>query len=367
MSYPSSSLDNSSSNYQINSTHKFNLISSNDLLTLNDDQSFQLFPSIVDFSDSEKKTSQPNQITNKQQNQVITKTKTLPSLKNRSNRSKFEINTIISLLRSFNGNTHKVFNLYPNMSIEEIESIKKSNENRIFFRNTQFSHEEDRLLIDCISIYGEKYNKIVRIFKGKKSITEIKWRYKKLLTMNLLLKNSNSSSLILKNDDEKKEVMEKDLIINKNFKDINIGHINNKSFFMLNRKNDKDKKNNLLSKKRKGVNLYNNLLIKENLSKNNFMYIFYKLDILYKTYLLINEFISKSTTSSSLPRSKFEYKKHLLNQVHIKFEYKINTYKRKYMDIFHLNENDKSIIIDKIEILIEINQLLKMKEKLMYL
>lgn len=358
MSYPSSSLDNSS--------YKLNLISSNDLLTLNDDNSLKNFPSLMDFSYNDK-SNQQNQVINQLKNQVISKSKTLSSSQYKKNRSKFEINTVISLLRSFNGNTHKVFNHYPNMSIEEIESIKKSNENRIFFRNTQFSHEEDELLIDCISIYGEKYNKIVRIFKGKKSITEIKWRYKILLTMNLLLKDSNSSSL-LKNKEEKNKVKEKELIINKNLNDININQINKKWFFTLNH-NNQEKNNNFLSKKRKGVNFNNSLFIKEKSSKINInlMYIFYKLDILYKTYLLINEYISISSTSSSIPKSQLEYKNHLLNQIHTKLEYKVNIYKSKYMDNLHLNKNDKSIIIDKIEILIEINKLLKMKEKLMYL
>jgi len=289
--------------------------------------------------------------------------------------SKFEINTIVSLLRSFHGDCNKVYNAYPNMSIEEIEDIKKSKNHRISFSHSLFTYEEDELLLKSISKVGENFRKIVRIFKGKKSITEIKWRYKKLMTMNYLfdykhnpnMSNSeNNLNTLVENILYKESICQTDLN-NKTTSGLSKGMTSNDDNEYI-RKGiyDQIDDDSFLSLKRKRLN---NECKDYNKNKLKLNMLFNKLDILYSTYLFLNEkFLYTKNSNCSLSNAENERKDYLLHQISLKFEYAVKAYNERFVvdcheSIFDMDEYE--ILIQKIESLLEISQILKLKNRLL--
>lgn len=263
------------------------------------------------------------------------------------NMTKFEINKIISLLRSHNGDSTKVSLLYPSKSIEQIEYIKKIKSFRINFISKEFTKEDDELLLKCISVYGEKYMKLVKIFKGTKSITELKGRYKKIKMMRIFL-----------NSDEENT--------SKNSK-----KTDNSSIILLNRKRRIKENIKLKENNNNGHYDYKNIY-KNNEKCDYYQVLCKKLDIVYKTYLFINQYFSckffLSSKKNIYEKSSLSYliiKKRgkFIHEINLIINNLIKTYKERY--IFNeKRQYDKESILIKIENLLELGKIIKLKEKL---
>lgn len=318
--------------------------------------------------------SQPTSLLSTKENQSHFKNE---NSKSTNLHSKFEINTVVSLLRSFNGDSHKVSLAYPYMSIDEIQKIKKSKSNRINYSHSLFTPEEDELLLNSISKKGENFRIIARIFKGKKSITEIKWRYKKLKMMNTLFdyeaKTDNKEREI---NDVVEDILYKESIcpaevyktinpiIKRGVKAEKENENDEQSFLSLKRKKHFEECgfqlnfNQILNFSEKHDNQYN---------KNEVMMILNKLDCLYNTYLTINKSLSLRIFdfNSKLSNSEIEYRNYLLNGINQKLDHAIEVYDNYLLFNTEEMKGDECILIHKIDALLEISQILKLKDKLL--
>lgn len=318
--------------------------------------------------------SQPTSLLSTKENQSHFKNENRQS---KNLHSKFEINTIVSLLRSFNGDSYKVSLAYPYMSIDEIEKIKKSKSNRINYSHSLFTPEEDELLLKCISKKGENFRKIARIFKGKKSITEIKWRYKKLKMMNTLF---NYEAKI---DNKEREVngLVDDILYKESICPVEVNKTINpilKRGIKTEKENDNDEQSFLSLKRKKhfdecGFQLNFNQILNfserhdNQYNKNEEMMMLNKLDCLYSTYLTINKSLSLRIFdfNSKLSISEIEYRNYLLNGIDQKLEHAIEVYHNYLLFDTQEMKGDECILIHKIDALLEISQILKLKDRLL--
>lgn len=110
--------------------------------------------------------------------------------------TKSELNKIIRLLKTFQGNCEEVYLIYNKFTVDELSFIKSIKSYRYSKDNSTFTREEDVLLIEKMEIHGENYKKLKRYFN--KSLSELKWRYKKIQTLRKL--NKDDKTVYLKDN-----------------------------------------------------------------------------------------------------------------------------------------------------------------------
>ena len=107
--------------------------------------------------------------------------------------TKSELNKIIRLLKTFQGNCEEVYSIYNKFTVDELSFIKYIKSYRYSNKSSNFTREEDVLLLEKIKIHGENYKKLKRYFN--KSLSELKWRFKKIQILRKLNNDDKTISL----------------------------------------------------------------------------------------------------------------------------------------------------------------------------
>jgi len=135
-----------------------------------------------------------------------------------------ELNKIIGLLKSFQGNCVEVHKLLPKFTLNEIEFIKALKHNRCENKEIIFTPDEDEDLFNNISKFGNDFKKISK--KINKPITQTKWRYKKFQVLSSLIPFDKLDDGL--KEEKSYEVLKKVLYSDKDFITIDKKEVNSK-------------------------------------------------------------------------------------------------------------------------------------------